>query len=99
METEMHAWVFIAKYAVLWPDAILRESNKFQSYVDNITTTKINKSPGFNYLFFLRSESKEQCAIEAISADTDEDLSSDSCSNTEDIQPEGAARPAKTRSL
>lgn len=49
-------------------------------------------------MFFLRSEeAKEQCAVEAISADTDEELSSDSCSNTEDIQPEGAATPAETK--
>lgn len=42
--------------------------------------------------FFLRSEeSKEQCAVEAASADKDEELLSDSCSNTENIQPEGAA--------
>lgn len=50
--------------------------------------------------FFLRSEeSKEQRAVEAASADTDEELLSDSCSNTGNIQPEGAATPAETQSL
>lgn len=52
-----------------------------------------------NQAFFLRSEeSKEQCAAEVMSADAEEELSSDSCSNTEDIQPEGGATPAETHS-
>lgn len=66
----------------------MQEKPKFQSS----WITKKKKSPGLLRCFFLRSaESKEQCAVEIISGDTDEDLSSDSCSNTEDIQPEGAA--------
>lgn len=47
---------------------------------------------------FLRSEeSKEECAVEATSPDTDEELYSDSCSNAENIQPEGAATSSETQ--
>lgn len=57
----------------------------------------VNRNPVVNrWISFLRpEESKEQRAAEAVAAHADgEVLSSDSCSNTEDIQHEGAVTPA-----
>lgn len=77
-------------------------STSFHSKVRHLVASFHTRQSVTRWVFFspLRSEeSKEQRAAEAASADTDEELLSDSCSNAGNIQPEGAAAPAETQSL